>query len=948
MIIKKPPYWIFTLLPLFLFTENGFSVATGKIVGTIKDAATGKPLPGINVVIQGTSMGAATDINGDFIILRVPVGTYKLKAMMIGYKQVIIQDVKVMLDLTTRVDFEMEETILEAEEVIIVAKRPLVQKDVTTSMTIIDNDRITSMAIDDYTDIIAINPGMTRDAKGFHLRGGRQREVVFEVDGVVIQEPNYGTSFSGISAVSLSNNAISELVVQSGGFNAEFGNALSGVVNVTTREGSNQFSGFFELESELDIDPGKEIPLEKLDPRIYGDAKKYDYYTGFRRYRLGLGGPLFQYKPIKYFASVEWTKADDGFPSREKVNNDFNELLLNAKISYDIASNISLKLNGMVTRKSYFLYDARRKYIPDTFQFRDYKVDHFSFHWTHLISSTIYYSIVGGYSNTYYKAAQKDKWWDITQPYSYNVIDTTLVGQPKPNGGVWQSPVVVGGDTLENPQAVNLNDRKLPGTYYEINSDNNLFREEYIKTYLIKSNLTSQLGKHHQVKSGIEVNIYDLYYQAVLAYYGFPFTFAHSLGRNDLNLPKIYPKLYAFYLQDKIEFEGMIMNAGVRLEAFDPDASLPSDFYRPYYDERPFGPPEGPDDPDIANWKGANHDIPSPRDWKRASIKYMISPRIGVSHPITDRHVLHFTYGHFYQIPDWYYLYRNYNYSFDVLALGGNPDLKPERTISYEVGVKSAITDNIITDMTVFYKDISNLTETYMVINPNDEQYLDIIAGDTTASGERRYSVIEYPLWFNNENIGYGNVKGFEFNLRKIPSLSDHLGLVFSYTFMIARGKTSDYHDGFLRVFTRGQLDPVQQYFLNWDQRHTVAFNIDYRKPDNYGANLLFTYGSGLPYTGYQESILPIENNHRLPHTWNVDLKLNKAFNIRGVKADFYLLVTNLFDTQNVVNFDNGENRRIPVISHLRDHPEEFEGPLDDPTVFGSHREIKAGMSYRF
>lgn len=490
-------------------------------------------------------------------------------------------------------------------------------------------------------------------------------------------------------------------------------------------------------------------------------------------------------------------------------------------------------------------------------------------------------------------------------------------------------------DTL-NPKAIQIISEYKSGTQYIIGGDNNLFREEDLKTFLLEGALTWQYGKHHQFKTGFEFYRYDLFYQAVLAYKGFPFTFAHGIGNNELNLPKLNPTLLGLFIQDKIEFEGMIMNVGLRYDRFDPDARLPSDFRYAYLDPGDMGP--DPDDQDY--WIGPNHDIPSENPahpWKKASIKHMISPRLGVSHPITDRTMLHFTFGQFYQIPDWYLLYRNYNYSYDILALYGNPDLRPETTTSFEVGARSALTPNFVMDFTAFYKDIKDLVETTIANDLNDPDFV--------AAKEEDPSIIELPTWFVNENIAWGNVKGIEFVLKKYPSPVFPLGINLSYTFMIAKGKTSDYHDGFLRIFTRGQLEPVKEYYLNWDQKHTVNLSLDYHWTQHSGISFLARYGTGYPYTGYQESILPVENNERLPYTLAVDLKANRSFKYSGATANIYILVINLFDRQNVVNFDNGENRRIPVIPHLLDYPNEYEGPLDDPVVFGPHREIRLGIS---
>lgn len=893
----------------------------GKIVGHVSNQETGEALQGVNIVIVETYMGAATDAEGDYMVINVPPGMYDLQATMIGYESVRVNTVEVLSDLTTHIDFQMVTESLEGEEITITAERPLIQEDVTTSVNYIGKEELNSIPATDYNDLLVLNPGMTRDAKGFHLRGGRSREIVVQVDGIPIQEPNYGTAFAGYSALSLNSNAISEISVQSGGFNAEFGNALSGIIDVSTGGGGDRFSWSFDAESELPVDQGAVIPEEKQDSLYYDDSR-YDYISGYTRYRLGLSGPMSLISTnMRYSVSAQWLSAKDGLPTRENTDNDFAELVVNGKLGFLLGSRINLTVSGMMSEKEYDLFDVRRKYIPKTFQRRHALVQQMSVNWNHTLSANLYYTVLAGYSRTYYKAAQPRKWWDITKVEDWNILNP-------------DEPA----DTL-NPEAIQIITDYKEGTQYIIGGDNNLFREEDLKTFLLKGALTWQAGKHHQFKTGFELHRYNLFYQAVLAYKGFPFTFAHGIGNDELNLTKLNPTLLGLFLQNKIEFKGMVMNAGIRYDLFDPDAILPSNFWYPYLDPGDMGP-----DPfDQNDWIGPNHDIPRENPaypWKKASIKHMISPRIGVSHPVTDRTMLHFTYGQFYQIPDWYLLYRNYNYSYDILALYGNPDLRPESTTSFEVGARSALTSNLVVDFTAFYKDIRDLVETTIANNLNDPDFQE--------AKEEDDSIIELPTWFVNENIAWGNSKGVEFNLRHHPTPQIPLGMNLSYTFMVAKGKTSDYHDGFLRIFTRGQLEPVQEYYLNWDQRHTVNLSLDYRWSGTSSVNLLTRYGSGYPYTGYQESLLPVENNKRLPSTLQMDLKANQGFQIGGVNTSVYLLIINLFDRLNVVNFDNGENRRIPVIPHLLDHPGEFEGPLDDPMVFGPHREVRIGVSFNY
>jgi len=903
----------------------------GKIMGQIAEFETNQALVGANVILTGTNYGAAADVNGDFIIINLPAGVYEMKVMMIGYTSTVVTNIEVAHGLTTRMDITLASEALEGKEVTIYASKPLIQKDITYSSHFLNAEQIESLPVDDYKGVLAMNPGFTRDAKGFHLRGGRAGEVKFQVDGVTLQEPNYGTAFSGMSVLALNNRSLSEIAIQSGGFNAEYGNALSGVVEILTKVGNPDHYEFsIDVESELNVDEGRPIPELLLERKrsdtylLYGDEyyedqTNYNYSTGHRRYRFNLGGPLPLSNGGTFNASFQYTGAENGILNRENTHDNYSELVLNGKMRWQIFNNSSLTMSIGRTEREYDLFDVRRKFIPETFQHRVSNIDQFSLVLNQPLTHKLFHNLTLGAGRTYYRAAQSGKWWDITNTEEWNIK--------------------TGDQDTGNPEAINIGFVYKDSTLFIVDGDNNLFREEDLKNLLLKWNMTYQLNKFHEFKWGTELNVWDLFYQAILAYRGFPFTFAHGIDESDMRLPAIQPKLGAFFFQDKIEFEGFIMNAGLRYEVFDPDASLPSDPYRPYLDPGNIGP----DLTDGEYWLGPDGDIPTPNPdapWKKAQIKQFFSPRIGVSHPITDQSVFHFTYGYFYQIPDWYLLYRNYNYSYDILALYGNPDLDPEKTISYEIGLKQVLPGDFVFDVTAFYKDISNLVETTVINSLNDPDFLEIAEADE--------SVIRLPTLYMNNSVAWGTVKGLEFSLVKRPTPTGGVSAILSYTFMMARGKTSDYHDGFLRQFSRGQLEPVQQFYLNWDQRHTFAANLDYRFKDHSGITLTYNYGSGYPYTGYQESLLPVENNQRLPRTMSTDLKANKVISVGPVNMNVYIFIMNVFDNVNIMNFDNGENRRIPVVNHLLDYPEEYQGPLDDPFVFGPHREIRMGMNIDF
>ena len=220
--------------------------AGGKISGTVTDAQSGEPLPGVNVYISELSLGAATDLNGNYVILNVVAGTYTLKASYIGYATYAFTEMRVSTGQTTTQDFKMSQEVLQGQEVVVVADRPLVRKDLTASQKITTNDEIKDLPVETFLGVLTTQAGVNVGSDGaLHIRGGRSGEVGYYIDGVSVANP-FGTS--GL-AVSVSNKALQEMKVVSGAFNAEHGNAMSGIVNIQIAEGGPKYSGSLSMYS---------------------------------------------------------------------------------------------------------------------------------------------------------------------------------------------------------------------------------------------------------------------------------------------------------------------------------------------------------------------------------------------------------------------------------------------------------------------------------------------------------------------------------------------------------------------------------------------------------------------------------------------------------------------------------------------------------------------------
>ncbi len=229
---------ILLLLTFSVSTYADYDFATtGKIAGRITDA-TGEALPFVNIIVMGTNYGAASDIDGYYSILNIPPGAYEVKASAIGYNSTVVKNVRVSIDLTTKLDLTLTETSVSlGEDVVVIATKPLIQKDLTASTSVVGDDLIKELPVTDLGDVLALQAGIViSPGGGIHVRGGRSGQVAYQIDGVPVTD-----SYDGSSVVEVNQNAVKELQVISGAFNAEYGQALSGVINIVTKDGSNKF-----------------------------------------------------------------------------------------------------------------------------------------------------------------------------------------------------------------------------------------------------------------------------------------------------------------------------------------------------------------------------------------------------------------------------------------------------------------------------------------------------------------------------------------------------------------------------------------------------------------------------------------------------------------------------------------------------------------------------------
>ncbi|MDZ7319584.1 MAG: TonB-dependent receptor, partial [candidate division KSB1 bacterium] len=323
-----------TLLTLFLLAvSTAFAGVTGKIAGTIVDSETAQPLPGVNVVVVGTSMGAATDINGQYVILNVPVGTYRLRASMMGYSVVNVENVRVSIDLTTKVDFKLSMTVIEGQGVTIVAERPMIQKDEISTRHFVSAEEFDIKPVDNFQGMANIQAGVVNN----HFRGGRTGEVLVLIDGIPVKDPagEYSGNLGGFTS-DIPEYGIQEMEVSLGGFSAEYGNVQSGILNLALKEGTTKYSGKIRATStdfgSLNINNYVSTSSRSFFGDSLGALKNWQNKSRMMRkiYEFNLNGP----EPLTTYAlptlglkipgalllslSAEISDKDQGFYLNEK------------------------------------------------------------------------------------------------------------------------------------------------------------------------------------------------------------------------------------------------------------------------------------------------------------------------------------------------------------------------------------------------------------------------------------------------------------------------------------------------------------------------------------------------------------------------------------------------------------------------------------------------------
>jgi len=875
---------------------------TGKISGKVTDVNTGEPLPGANVMIKGTMLGAATNINGEYFIINIPVGNYALVVSYLGYKEMEKTNIRSVQDMTTTVNFQLSSEVMDlGETVTVTAERPMVRKDATASNREMQGDKVMLLPkVDTFEDAISLQAGVVDN----HIRGGRSTELNYMVDGMTVRDP-----LQGIVGATINRNAIDEIVLLTGGFSAEFGQAMSGVVNLVTKEGGNNYSGQLRYTTD---EPFNESTFSAND----------------NTYELSVGGPIPGLSKLRFYVSGRVFTTDcrgqydevyyprDGNDSyRNTINNvaidngpgyrvldpagnnlgwfphnQEQQYSAQFKLTYNFNPNMKLMLGGFKARDQWDNYDWYWRYsthedgydslgwnynpstdMLDHFTSRMQKSQQYKANWTHTLSPKTFYTVNFTYFKNYDNQAKRkpykynnrflslfDNWWE---DYDFVPIDN----QDSDGDGLWDQFSYRQSGFSNTPRYPWDNPYGLANVFRgggDTRWGTRTYQSEY---YATKWDLVSQVNMNHQIKFGFEY-------------------FAHTMTKDYNSLPydavpfeDIYsykPQTGAAYLLDKMEWQGMVINVGLRLDYIDPGASVRENVL----------------------------DTREDATWTEADQKWQVSPRLGISHPISNETVMHFNYGWFFEQPRFSSLFDFVVMPTRLLRRGnqniGNPNLGAQKTKAWEFGVGHQLTSNVSVDVTGYYKDLYDI---------EGIRFVPAIPSN--------YSVLT--------NSEYGKSYGIEIALKK--RYSNNFSMDMNYTLSWARGTSSTQNQHY-QLVTNGPPDPYTgqmrvypqvDYWLDFDQRHTASVILDYRLPDDsgptffgmkifekLGANLIWRYHSGRPYTREDSRGNQVGdfNGARQPWFMRTDSRINKDFTLWGLDYSFFAEIENLFNERRAVS----------------------------------------------
>jgi hypothetical protein len=907
---------------LVTLTTGAFAQVTGKVIGTVGDGDTGQPLVGAQVVVEGTNLGNISNEDGYYFINNVPVGVQRITAQYLGY-QTTASDQRILAGQTTTVDFAMASEVIQAGEIVAtIETEPLVARDNTISKTRFTPEDVQNLPVGGIGALIELAAGVYQDNLGLIIRGGRGTESATYVDGALVTDFNVQQRNTQIARF-----GVEEVDVITGGFNAEFGHAQSGIVNIVTRAGGQAYHGNLRFTTDGQFGTDGYTSQELADITL--DEEKC---CGFNQLQASIGGPIAGER-LTFFASAEITGAADRTPTAAG----FNPALLRFNSSGSTETVLpgnrgdSTRLQGKLTS---FITGTSK--ITGTYLFSREQDELFGHGRNGGLNQYLLpsqriktHDAIVGYDQQIYQTGERS----LNLQVRGNWHKTEFAFGPRVNpisaqelidaglGDLCGEDCNVSEDTFE-PDFLNwrmddikifFEDRFFPGgggpdghpliaipagratdpdpifgvtQIWRSTGPWNAITLRDEKRLGIRADLDAQLNRVHRGKAGFEYTNIELDQIAG----GF------TSGENSA-VAFAEPRLAAAYVQDRLDYGDLVIDLGLRVDRFDPNSTFPA--------IPGIVPCEISVFPQCT--EGAESIEADPKtEW---------SPRLGVAHPITDATQVRLSYGKFHQLPELRHFYASYTTDFSAATnnpniLYGNPNLDYVETTAFEAGITHLISENLVLDVVGYNRDRRGAIR------------LDVFQPGQVSADERR-------VYVNGDN---GNVKGVDITLSK--RYSNYFATDLAWSLQWARGTTSSPTEfatgaGFGRLFDPlfpGRLltPPSELQNESFDRLHNINWSFTLRFPDDYregttlgtalqdfGVFVVYNAHSGEPWT--RRSVIgqgePLEDigGSRLPWVHSGDLRLTKGIDILGdLGFEVFATVENFLDIQNVVAVNQG------------------------------------------
>jgi outer membrane receptor protein involved in Fe transport len=868
----------------------------GKLSGTIKDEVTGEPLVGANIVVIGTTMGAASVIDGSYFVLNITPGKYDIQVSMLGYQKIIQKNTIINSGKTTVADFLMASSNLQLGTVVVQAIRPDVEKEKTSTSTIIRPEDVQNLAgMRTVGDVI----GLAADVTDGHFRGGREGEEYYTLQGMGIVNPlNSSSAFLPIMS------AVEEVEVVTSGFGAQYGNAQSGVVNITMKEGkSDKWRATADVRSRAPgkkhfgpsvfdpkANPGLSLLNDSLSAWLSSDptSSNQGYFRAFglnnifggdTAAQLAAARTLWRYQTKRDMNKNYGTELDQsaeftlGGPVNEKMRmflayrNDINwptfpteqpdkQRQLMGNLVFDVSEGTSLRLSGGYAINNTNVFPSQNS------------LGFYNWMWDRILSIAYQKNENIQLGLRFSNALNNSTFYDIKLN---SLITNNMVGSaPSPS---WVADSLIYPTPLIDWDKVLIGASTSPDLFYYLRGEDQ-FKNEKTRTYSLDASMTSQVEKSHLLNGGLQFNYYTIDVRNASS--------VESGSGGPVSIYSAHPYEGAMYIQDKMEFEGMIANVGLRFDFWNSGLDYFTNLFMPYSLIMDSG-------------IGVRYDAASAPKANSPMIA-RLQPRVGVSFPVGEFTVFHANYGSFMQRPSFQYVVGStVRQGSNIPQILGNPRLEPQTTNSYDVGIMQGLGAGFTLDVSGYYKDVKNLIE----------------AADFTSN-----TGLTYSSYFNRDNA---DIRGFRIALTKRSGI---ISGSINYQYSVATGKsaTADYappsfrQDSLGNVTTINDKVPLKDVLLGFDRTHNLVINLVINSdelfrelgtdiaPGVYLSLNMFAR-SGRPYTS--PSNPKLINGSRTPAEYNTNLRLTKRFsNLLGFQtATVYIEVFNLFDDR-ILNYD--------------------------------------------